>query len=146
MFGWWNMYLQNLDVPFSINGAFSDVQDIHAMCTNTPIFYHRCWLWKFVLLTIWIVLFLFKHKGYDVHVQVQSDFTLCISPSQASSGPKNSAAFLGVVDIAFALHLQLQRQTVLTINWFPRPYNDSHEHSVLVFDLAPCVQRFLQFL
>ncbi|MEQ2277661.1 hypothetical protein XENORESO_005978 [Xenotaenia resolanae] len=30
-------------VPFSITGAFTDVQVTHAMGTNTPPYHHRCW-------------------------------------------------------------------------------------------------------
>ena len=57
------MLLQNLYVPFSINGAFTDVQVTHdAMGTNTPPYHHRCWLLNFVLVTIWMVLFLFTRR------------------------------------------------------------------------------------
>ncbi|MED6278638.1 hypothetical protein CHARACLAT_025996 [Characodon lateralis] len=38
------MLLQNLYVPFSFNGTFTDVQVTHAMGTNTLSNQHRCWL------------------------------------------------------------------------------------------------------
>ncbi|MEQ2245552.1 hypothetical protein ILYODFUR_029097 [Ilyodon furcidens] len=57
---WQQMLLQNLDVPFSINGAFTAVPLTHdAMGTNTPPYHHRCWLLNFVLIIIQIVLLLF---------------------------------------------------------------------------------------
>ncbi|MEQ2252587.1 hypothetical protein ILYODFUR_023248 [Ilyodon furcidens] len=61
------MLLQNLDVPFSINGAFTEVPVTHdAVVTNTPPYHHRCWLlpmmpWllNFALITIQKALYLF---------------------------------------------------------------------------------------
>ena len=35
---------EQLYVPFSINGAFTDVLVTHAMGTNSPPHHHRCWL------------------------------------------------------------------------------------------------------
>ena len=43
-----------------MNGAFTDVQVTHAMATDTPPYHHRCWLLNFVLITIWMVLYLFS--------------------------------------------------------------------------------------
>ena len=59
LLGWQHMLLQHLYVPFSINGAFTDVQVTHAMGTNIPPYHHICWLLNFLLITIWMVLFLF---------------------------------------------------------------------------------------
>lgn len=56
--GWQHMLLQNLFVPFGINVAFTDVQVIHAIGTNTPPHHHRCCLLNFALVTTWMVLFL----------------------------------------------------------------------------------------
>ncbi|MEQ2192848.1 hypothetical protein XENOCAPTIV_018377 [Xenoophorus captivus] len=60
LLGQQQMLLQNLDVPFSINGAFTDVPVTHdALGTNTPPYYQSCWLLNFALITIQMVLFLF---------------------------------------------------------------------------------------
>ena len=47
LLGWQHVLLQNLYVPFSINGAFTDVQVPHATGTNTAPYHHRCWLLNF---------------------------------------------------------------------------------------------------
>ncbi|MEQ2173318.1 hypothetical protein GOODEAATRI_030946 [Goodea atripinnis] len=54
-FGWQHMLLQNLYLPFSINGAFTDVQVTHAMGTNTPLYHHICCLLNFALKMILIL-------------------------------------------------------------------------------------------
>uniref|UniRef100_A0A3B4CD99 Shugoshin C-terminal domain-containing protein n=1 Tax=Pygocentrus nattereri TaxID=42514 RepID=A0A3B4CD99_PYGNA len=109
LLGWQHMLLQNLYVPFNINGAFRDVQVTHAMGTNTPPHHQRCWLLNFALITIRTVLFLFgpedttsmisKNNLKCGLIRPQDTFPLCVSPSQMSLGPEKPAAFLGVVDI-----------------------------------------------
>ena len=59
LLGWQHVLLQNLYVPFSINGAFTDVQVPHATGTNTAPYHHRCWLLNFASITVRMVLFLF---------------------------------------------------------------------------------------
>ena len=108
LLGWQHVLLQNLYVPFSINGAFTDVQVPHATGTNTAPYHHRCWLLNFASITVRMVLFLFgpedttstfsKNNLKCRLVRPQNTFPLGISPSQMSSGPEKSTAFLGVVD------------------------------------------------
>ncbi|MEQ2190234.1 hypothetical protein GOODEAATRI_033684 [Goodea atripinnis] len=94
------MLLQKLYEPFNIIGAFTDVKVTHAMGSNTPPYHHRCWLLNFVLITIWIVK-VFGNPDIDKFkcglVRPQHTLPICVSPSQLSSGPEKSAAFLGVV-------------------------------------------------
>lgn len=63
--GWpwiWRVFFQNLNIPFSINDAITDVQVTPVMGRNTPLYQHRCWLWTFALVTIWMIIFLFSLK------------------------------------------------------------------------------------
>ncbi|MEQ2291216.1 hypothetical protein AMECASPLE_011155 [Ameca splendens] len=53
------MLLQNLHVPFSINGAFTDVEVTYAIGTDTAPYHHTGWLLNLALITMQIVLFLF---------------------------------------------------------------------------------------
>ena len=86
------MLLQNLYVPFSTDGAFTDVQVHHSTGTYTPPYHHRCWLLNFALITVWMVLFLFdpedttsmisKNNLKCGLVRSQHTFPLCFSPSQ----------------------------------------------------------------
>lgn len=49
---------QNLDVPFSINSALTDMKATHVM--GTLPYHHRCLLLTFALVTIWMVVFPFS--------------------------------------------------------------------------------------
>ena len=96
-------------VPFSIYGAFTDVQVNHAMGTKTPPYHHRGWLLNFALITIWMFLFLFgpedttsmisQHNLKCGLVRPRHTFPLCVRLSQMSSGQEKLATFLDVVDI-----------------------------------------------
>ena len=149
LLGLQHMLLQNLHVPFSIYGAFTDIQVTPAMGTKTPPYHHRCWLWNFALITIWMVLFLFgpedtmsmiyKNNLKCGLVRPQHTFPLYISPSPMSLGPVKPVTFLGVVDIRLLLgvvEFQLALDVAMKcVNCFwPgfRPY--------------AYVQRFLQIL
>ncbi len=106
--GWKHMLLQNLYVPLSVNGAFTDVQVTHAMGTYTPSQHHRCWLLNFALITIWMVFFLFGLEDSTANiskndvkcglVRPQHTFPLQVSPSKMNSRPEKSAVLLDVVD------------------------------------------------
>ena len=67
LLGWQHVLLQTLYVPFSINGAFTDVQVPHATGTNTAPYHHRCWLLNFASITVRKVLFSLV-GGHDVHI------------------------------------------------------------------------------
>ena len=83
---WRHMLLQNLSIPFSINGTFTGVtvsQD--TMVSNTPSYHHRCWPlnlcwqqfgWSFSSLAIYL------KRG---HVRPHHTSPLSISPPQMIS-------------------------------------------------------------
>ena len=73
------MLLQNLDVPFSIDGAVTDMYVAHAMGTNTPPYHHRSWLLNFALVTIWMVFFLFCPEDTTAMI---SKYNLTVCPFQ----------------------------------------------------------------
>ena len=72
---WQHMLLQNLCVPFSINGAFTDMQVTHAMGTNTPPYHHKCRLLNFALITIWMVLLPFGPE--DTTSMISKNYLKC---------------------------------------------------------------------
>lgn len=61
--GWQDMLFQNLYVPFTINGAFTDVPITHAMDTNTTPYHHRGWLLNFALDGPFPLL----RRGHNIH-------------------------------------------------------------------------------
>ena len=85
------------------------------MATNTPPYHHWCWLLNLVLITIWMVLYLFSPEDTTSMisknnlkcglVRPQHTLTLCVSPSQMNSGSEKSAAFLDIVDIRLWLDI-----------------------------------------
>uniref|UniRef100_A0AAR2KV92 Uncharacterized protein n=1 Tax=Pygocentrus nattereri TaxID=42514 RepID=A0AAR2KV92_PYGNA len=114
LLGWQQVLLQNLYVPFSINGAFTDVQVTPAMGTNPPPHHQRYWLLNFALKTIPTVLFLFgpedttsmisRNSVKCGRVRPQDTFPLCVSPSQMSSAQRRRRRFWVVLICGFALH------------------------------------------
>ena len=98
-----HLLLQNLYVPFSINGAFTDVQVTHyAMGTKTPPYHHRCWLWNcpfFLFGPEDTTFMIYKNNLKCELVRLQNTFPLCINSISKKLEPRQTSTVLGVVDI-----------------------------------------------
>ncbi len=89
-----HIVLQNLYVPFSINGAITEVQVTFAKGTDTTPYHDRPWLLDLLLVTVWMILFFFgpEHtasippKKYLKYwfIWPQYTFPLCDGPAQRS--------------------------------------------------------------
>ena len=93
--------LQNSNITLCINGTFTYIQIAHAMGTNAPPYHHRgCFFhfqsgWSFSSSAHRIRCPFFpKNKLKCGLVLPENTFPLSLGPSQMTSGPKKSAAFL----------------------------------------------------
>lgn len=120
-----SMLLHNLSISSRINGVFTNVQVTHAICTNAPLYHHRCWHFNCSLIISWMVPFLFSPddvasmipkwiSNLDLSSTEQFLHLTSVHLKWARDQRRWRCFWMVYIHYSFNFHLRMQRQTMFT--------------------------------